>query len=390
MQKSISQNSFVFPYVFTNYFTVELLQGFVFGAVIILAVWFSADEFKGIIRLIPALGMSIGQCSMMLILALPRICAENLPIAIFVGVFLIFRRWRNDNEFLVLRICGISVFRIITIPIFIGMVATFIHFVLIEYIEPIAVSQFQNQLNVAVWRSQTPSGMIKNTTFESRKNKYSKDVFILVRDKLNKLENAYVLKFDKDTIRILVADTVSTHPNSWQFENGHLYDFTDKESKFRLHSFESLKHPSSNDYESLYRPVSEQIRYMNIKQLIAGLQNHEIVSKHNRYWYYLNRKLALPLACILFVLAVFPVTVTGTVRTKFYVEGLYVAFAITGFYVLQSLSVALSDRAVVNPGFAAWLPDIFLSAFVLGAAWIVSRAVSLVNKQFGICAVLST
>lgn len=374
----------MFPRIFARYFTLEMFQGLVFGTAIVFAVWFSTDEFQRLLGLMTVLGITAYKCFILVMLGIPRICVDNLPIAIFVGGFLVLRRMRDDNEILALKVSGIPLYKIWLFPAFMGLVAAACHFLLMEVIEPVAVKQFRHQLTLAVYKSKTPVGMVRSSVVQQKQSDGSENIFLLAKDPKGNLKEAFVLSFQKHhRVRVITSHSVDVSEGAWTFKNGHVYDFSPRKTGYQTLAFSTMKIPNEAKLEVLFEPTEDQPRYMTLPRLWNGLKVAEAKAKitdmknYILLQYHLHRKFAEPLACLLFIIAVIPVTSYHGRKATFYGDSVYVAILVIGYYVIRSSAEVAGNQQLISVALSAWIPDLYIAAVFVGATLMLNRGFSL-------------
>lgn len=372
----------MFPRIFARYFTLEMFQGLVFGTAIVFAVWFSTDEFQSLLGLMTVLGITAYKCFILVLLGIPRITVDNLPIAIFVGGFLVLRRMRDDNEILALKVSGIPIYKIWLFPAFMGVCAAACHFFLMEVIEPIAVKQFRHQLTLAVYKSKTPVGMMRSSVVQQKQADGSENIFLLAKDPQGNLKEAFVLSFQKrHRVRVIASNSVEVSEGAWTFKNGHVYDFSPRTTGYQTLAFSTMKIPNEAKLEVLFEPTDKQPRYMTLSSLwnsvnvakgkITDMKNYVLCQ------YHLHRKFAEPLACLLFIIAVIPVTSYHGRKATFYGDSVYVAILVIGYYVIRSSAEVAGMQAAIPVWLSAWLCDIYIVVVFTAATLMLNKGFSL-------------
>lgn len=372
----------MFPRIFARYFTLEMFQGLVFGTAIVFAVWFSTDEFQELLGLMTVLGITAYKCFILVMLGIPRITVDNLPIAIFVGGFLVLRRMRDDNEILALKVSGIPLYKIWLFPALMGVVAAGCHFFLMEVIEPIAVKQFRHQLTLAVYKSKTPVGMMRSSVVQQKQSDGSENIFLLAKDPKGNLKEAFVLSFQKHhRVRVITSHSVNVSEGAWTFKNGHIYDFSPRKTGYQTLAFSTMKIPNEAKLEVLFEPTDDQPRYMTLARLwnSVNVAQAKVTDMKNFILcqYHLHRKFAEPLACLLFIIAVIPVTSYHGRKATFYGDSVYAAILVIGYYVIRSSAEVAGHQQIISVALSAWIPDLYIAVVFVAATLLLNKGFSL-------------
>lgn len=359
-----------------------MFQGLVFGTAIVFAVWFSTNEFQELLGLMTVLGITAYKCFILVLLGIPRICVDNLPIAIFVGGFLVLRRMRDDHEILALKVSGIPLYKIWAFPALMGVMAALVHFFLMEVIEPIAVKQFRHQLTLAVYKSKTPVGMTRSSVVQQKQADGSENIFLLAKDANGNLKEAFVLSFQKrHRVKVITSHSVEVSEGAWTFKNGHIYDFSPRKTGYQTLAFSTMKIPNEAKLEVLFENTDEQPRYMTLAKLWDGVNGVKgkitDMTKHILLQFHLHRKFAEPLACLLFIIAVIPVTSYHGRKATFYGDSVYAAILVIGYYVIRSSAEVAGMQSIIPIWLSAWIPDFYIVAVFLAATLMLNKGFSL-------------
>ncbi|MBI5806375.1 LptF/LptG family permease [candidate division TA06 bacterium] len=328
-------------------------------------------------------------------LSLPSILALTVPMAVLVAVLMTFGRISGDNELTALKSAGLPLSRLLVAPVLAGMALTLGLYFFTDRILPEANHSLKNTF-MAI-SSAKPALRLKENTFVSDFTGYN----ILV----GKVD-AGSSRLHKVTIyesipngypRTIIADegqlTMMTRQNVLRLElwRGQIHEADVKDPRtyhkmdFNTHVINLPLDPATvqtvqaqrGDREMTSRMMQGQIT--QIEQTIAPVRTqladsarlsawqkeqfkqdiHNKTSDIRRYQVEIQKKLAIPFACLVFVLLGVPL---GSMTRKGSM-GASIGMAL-GFFVLYYLALVggeeLADRQIVSPWLAMWVANIAL------------------------------
>ena len=328
-------------------------------------------------------------------LSLPSILALTVPMAVLVAVLMTFGRISGDNELTALKSAGLPLARLLLAPVLAGMILTIGLYFFSDRILPEANHSLKSTF-MAI-SSTKPALRLKENTFVSDFTGYN----ILVgkvdagNSRLHKVTiyesvpNGYP--------RTIIADegqlTMMTQQNVLRLElwRGQIHEADAKDPRtyhkmdFNTHVINLPLDPATvqtvqtqrGDREMTSKMMQGQI--VQIEQTIAPVRTqladsarlsvwqkeqfkqdiHNKTSDIRRYQVEIQKKLAIPFACLVFVLLGVPL---GSL-TRRGSMGASIGMAL-GFFVLYYLALVggeeLADRQIVSPWLAMWTANITL------------------------------
>ena len=328
-------------------------------------------------------------------LSLPSILALTVPMAVLVAVLMTFGRISGDNELTALKSAGLPLARLLLAPVLAGMILTIGLYFFSDRILPEANHSLKSTF-MAISTTK-PALRLKENTFVSDFTGYN----ILVgkvdagNSRLHKVTiyesvpNGYP--------RTIIADegqlTMMTQQNVLRLElwRGQIHEADAKDPRtyhkmdFNTHVINLPLDPATvqtvqtqrGDREMTSKMMQGQI--VQIEQTIAPVRTqladsarlsvwqkeqfkqdiHNKTSDIRRYQVEIQKKLAIPFACLVFVLLGVPL---GSL-TRRGSMGASIGMAL-GFFVLYYLALVggeeLADRQIVSPWLAMWTANITL------------------------------
>ncbi|MDI6739607.1 MAG: LptF/LptG family permease [Candidatus Edwardsbacteria bacterium] len=330
-------------------------------------------------------------------LSLPYILAMTVPMAVLVAVLMAFGRLAQDNELTALKSSGLPLFRLMLAPLAAGAVMTAAVF----FFSDLALPEANHTLkNLLMDINQTkPALNLKENIFNSDFPGYN----IMIRKvdaRDSRLKDIIIYEQAQDAApRIILAESgrMAVIPGSGllrlELSNGEIHE-ADPRDPTRYHRMSFRAHAinlpydagqvdqirtSRGDREMTSRMMRASIA--DIRAVIGGLQGQlrdssklqpwqrddlkqEIFNRTGdirRYQVEIQKKLAIPVACLVFVLLGIPLaalTRRGGMGTSF---GLSLGF-FTLYYLCLVGGEELADRQLLSPVMAMWMANIILGA----------------------------
>jgi lipopolysaccharide export system permease protein len=330
-------------------------------------------------------------------LSLPSILSLTVPMAVLVAVLMTFGRISGDNELTALKSAGLPLARLLVAPALAGIILTAGLYFFTDRILPEANHNLKSTF-MAI-SSTKPALRLKDNTFVSDFPGYN----ILVQK-----VDAWDSRLHKVTIyenvpncypRIIIADegqlTMMAKQNVLRLElwRGQIHEADAKDPRvyhmmdFETHVINLPLDPATVQTVQAQRGDREMTSQMmrgqifRIAQAIAPVKTqladsaalsawqkeqlkldiHNKTSDIRRYQVEIQKKLAIPFACLVFVFLGVPL---GAL-TRRGSMGASIGMAL-GFFVLYYLALVggeeLADRQIMSPWLAMWAANIALGA----------------------------
>lgn len=328
-------------------------------------------------------------------LSLPSILALTVPMAVLVAVLMTFGRISGDNELTALKSSGLPLVRLLAAPALAGLLLTGGLYFFSDRILPEANHSLKNTfMDISATK---PALRIKENTFVSDFPGYN----ILVKKVdggSSRLHQITIYEAVPNGYpRTIIADegqlTMVSKQNVLRLElwRGQIHEADASDSKiyhkmdFETHIINLPLDPATirtvqsqrGDREMTSRMMQGQIA--QIEQTIAPLKTqladsarmsawqkeqlrqdiHNKTSDIRRYQVEIQKKLAIPFACLVFVLLGIPLgslTRRGSMGTS-------IGMAL-GFFVLYYLALVggeeLADRQIMSPWLAMWMANLVM------------------------------
>ncbi len=296
--------------------------------------------------------------------ATPQFIYYVLPIATLVATLVTIGLLTKTSELVVMKACGISLYRVAAPVLIFGAVWSVCLFGLEE-----TVMARSNQRAEAI-RHEIRSGTPKMLDILNRKWLVGRDgriynyaFFDRQRAELNGVS---VYELDDTTWRLMrrTFSTQAAFQDGWEARDGWVRQFGPPPSEgFETFDAEAVDFEPP-DYFASERPDAELMTYDQLEGYIDSLQasGFNVVP----YLVELHRKLSFPVVTIVMTLIAVPFAVTTGSRGAMYGVGLGLTLAIS-YWIILSVFAAIGSAGLLSPLLAAWAPNIGFSA---GAAYL--------------------
>ncbi len=353
------------------------------------------DRLFELINMIIQKKVPVLTVSKVFFLSLPYMLTMTIPMAVLVAVIMNYGRLSQDNELTALKSSGVPFIRLLAAPLLAGIILTVGLFFFNDRLMPETNHRVKNLLMDI---SETkPTLQLKENIFITDFTGYN----ILIRridPKTSELGNVTIYEQkDNSQPRTILASKghllVSPQAASLKLElsDGEIHQM-DPEDKTRYHRMSFKKHiiylpmdPQIQHQVRTYRSDREMSSGM-MRQAIAAIRNelrplqaqladssrlppprfsqlssevHNRISEIRRYQVEIQKKMAIPAACLVFILIGAPL---GVITRK---GNLGVSFGLSlGFFILYYVALIggeeLADRQILSPVLAMWAANIVL------------------------------
>lgn len=332
----------------------ELLTAFVLS-LLFLNFTLMMEELLKISRLLPGIGVSVADMSLIVLYLQPHVLTFTIPMAMLLSVLLTYGRMNADNEMIILRGSGIS-FRAISVPVaYLGMICFIISLSMSFYISPKGNNLLKEKVSEIL--TQRAPMTIKEGIF----NTAFKDIVIMVKEKPapDRFSGIFILdKRDKDEQKIITARHGKIIPGKeslgFLLTDGHIY--ITKEKAFTEIGFGEYNFRLSPSAEARTQRDSELTPF----ELLRA--SREFPDKKTDLLLEFHRRLSMPAICLILVMLGPSLSLMAGKSGR--LGGLTVGLAVFAVYytlLLYGESLSRSDKLPLFAG--AWLAFAMLGMF---------------------------
>lgn len=347
-------------YILKELFYTFLLSIFIFTIVLIL------NKVLQLTELVINKGVPLLAVLKLLLFLFPSLLIIIIPISILVASITTFSRLSTDNEIIVLKTAGISLYRLLS-PIIILSVAAFFFTIFLTFKAlPWATQSFKNFMFQIVQSKATLE--IKERVF----NDYFDGLVLYVNEVPTSSE---IMKgiFIADTRRSDSPQTIIakegiflTDPKSLKvllkLKDGSIHQLEKKRASYQLTRFSTYT-LSLDIYKTLTakreeKKTPKEMTISDIRQKIRSLKKGG--KEYNRTLIEFYKKFSFPFACLILGFVGAPLGVVNRRSGRsggFAISGIVVFF----YYIMLTIGEGLGDEGKISPFIAMWLPNFILT-----------------------------
>jgi lipopolysaccharide export LptBFGC system permease protein LptF len=375
-----------------NYLWREMLDSFLLAAVVFSFIAFFSSTLLQFIQDAYSLGLPGPQLLQMIGLQLPKTVALVLPPSCFLAALWVFNHLSHTQQLTALRSTGVSLTRLLRVPLILGVLAAGLGYFLTDYVVPACNQETEQLKREAIAAGNLPArgrGVLMQTALQEDG---TPSMFVyLGRVEGKQLWDASILDLSNPgLLQVVQARRGQWQPAQWAFEEANAYTVSHKTSlmvfnhlqRFNIQQPLAGKLTAPGEDDDTTGSSSSALRsgelpfatlYQRIQARVAAGQR---VAKST----YLNmwEKITLPLSSLFIVLTAVPLGLTPprAASNRGFVFALAVLF---GYYLVRSLCIALGQSGVLESAgvlgrpeamaLAAWLPLLLLALLGLGLVY---------------------
>lgn len=339
------------------------------------------------------------------LLSLPYMLTMTIPMAVLVAVIMGFGRLAQDNELTALKSSGIPLARLVAAPLLAGLALSIGLYIFNDRLLPETNHRVKNLLmdisetkpvlqlkenifindfpdyNILIRRIDPKTSQLGNITIYEQKRNSQPRTILASRGRLSMMPQASSLKLellDGEIHQLDPEDNSRYHRIS--FRKHTIYLPLDPHAQHQVRTHRSDREMTSAMMRQAVNAVQEELKPLHLQltdsaklppprlsQLKAEIYNR--TSEMRRYQVEIHKKMAIPAACLVFVLLGVPL---GVITRR---GNMGVSFGLSlGFFVLYYMALIggeqLADRQILAPALSMWAANVVLgSCGLLLLAW---------------------
>jgi LPS export ABC transporter permease LptG/LPS export ABC transporter permease LptF len=310
---------------------------------------------------------------------LPQALALTIPMALLLAILIGLGRFSADREWVALQACGVSLYRLLW-PIGVLAVAAWAATSYILIVSKPSANQTYREFEYRILAERAEGEVKPRVFFDDFPNfvLYVRDVppdgsgwrDVFVADSR---QNTQPVVHLAKRGRILLDREKRTVAVILEHGSSHAVA-TDTPDKYQVRAFDQLV--MTLDPESVFprngpAKGESEMSIAELKLLIDELRRQRMPI-HNQVME-IQKKFSIPVACLVFGALGLALGASSRRDGKLasFVLGIAVIFV---YYVIMWTGMSMAKGAVVSPGVAPWLPNIFLGAAGMALVWWRARA----------------
>jgi LPS export ABC transporter permease LptG/LPS export ABC transporter permease LptF len=308
--------------------------------------------------------------------ATPQFIYFVLPLSALIATLVTIGLLTKNSELVVMKACGISLYRAALPLLFFAALASGALFVLEENVLPAANRRAEGINHQIRFGAPRTVNVVERNWIAGKDGEiYHYVYFDPRRQTLNRLS---IYEFSPGTWRLVRRTFVNEaafdpHARTWHARDGWVREFSPLDaasdqpvvvpSAYRPFASRELR-LEGPEYFATEQPDAERMTYSQLKQYVGELQ----ASGFNAgpYLVALHRKLAFPFVALVMTLIAVPFAVTTGRRGALYGVGLGIVLAMV-YWITANIFAAIGSGGLIAPTLAAWAPNLMFGA---GAAYL--------------------
>jgi lipopolysaccharide export system permease protein len=339
--------------ILDRYISQQIIRYFGATFALVTAIYMIADFFEKVDNLIES-GLSFPKAALYFLSRIPL--EQLIPASTLLSVMVVFGLMNKHNEIIALKAGGISIYRLLKAPLFLGVLFSLVLLMLSEVLLPIVRSSANR-----IWLEEVEKAQVvaqrQNIWLKGQHAIYHIQFFDPVRMRAFDVSLYY---FDDDfrMMRRIDAGQGDYLNEKWVFHDVMEQVRNTEDGSFTVQHHDQLAIPLNFEPMDLKRVVknSDEMNLMELADYIQTAESDGYDATSFRVdW---HAKVAYPLVCV--ILSIIAVSIAGRGRRGenfaiMVVTGIGLAFC---FWVLNGFSLSLGYADMLPPLVAAWLPNV--------------------------------
>ena len=357
--------------ILSFYIIREISSLFLLGIVIFTLVLIMG-RLISLTELVVTRGVPLADVSRMILYLIPSFLIYTIPMAFLLAVLLTFGRLSADNEIVVIKASGISLFQVMPPVVFCALVAAVLAF---------GVSTFGAPWGNSAFRALSLQVLTQNITSTIREKTFWDDIPGVVMytdhyDEKSKLLKGVVIHDGRNqslpmTIFAregVISGTAESAAVQLLLQKGSIHMAGD-DGLYRLVDFGEYSMTVGEKGHNT--PQSRNESDMTVLELEGQMNNPGMSEKVRlKYRTEFHSRFTFPCASLVFAILAVPLGIQNRRSGKS--GGFAVSIAIIlSYYVIMSVARTLPEKGILPSSIALWLPNLF---FFVAGLYLLQRA----------------
>lgn len=329
------------------------------------------------------------------LLSLPAILTMTVPMAVLVAVIMNYGRLAQDNELTAIKSSGVPFIRLVISPFLAGIILTIgLYFFndrllpetnhlaknlvmdisetkpTLQLKENIFITDFPDY-NLLIRRIDPKTSALSNITIYEQKRNEQPRTIMASKGQLIVAPQAQAFRLELQNGEIHQLDPNDKNRyHRISFKKHIIYLPMDPQIQYKVRTYRSDREMSSKmmqdvvaairkELSPLQQQINDSTNLSEIRSNQLSTEIHNKISEIKRYQVEIQKKIAIPFACLVFILLGAPL---GIITRR---GNLGVSFGLSlGFFVLYYIALTggeqLADRQILSPVLAMWAANIVL------------------------------
>ncbi len=360
----------------------EILVPFALAFVVMTLLTLVGDMLQELAQRFTNRGLELGDLVKMILYVIPTLMIYTIPVALLFATLAAFAQLSQDCEVIAMKAAGIPIRKIFAPAILIGVAASTLLLALCVEVSPWARRELKIFVINAVLAK--PTLMLREQAWTPEVD--SMRIFVgEVNDSDMTLKDVNVVVSKKDEpSRTIVAESGEISVDSetkkifLELNQGSIHEYdSERPDEYSTVMFSSLVIPVSIGSIDRYIRYSERYekldgirkKELSLRELTSKISNPATKTQERRALIgQIGKRTALAFMPLTFVLIGAPLGIIPYKTRRFY--GLAMCMLLlAAYYALLMLGEGLSDKGLIHPLLAMWIPNLLLG--VAGVAFII-------------------
>lgn len=296
----------------------------------------------------------------------PHLLMLLIPISALIATMVTFGTLEKSNQIVALKSCGVSIYRLVTPVIVVGLLVSGFIFVMQEQILPYANQRQDNLRNIIKGSPVQTSQPGRHWIFGEDGSLYNYSFFSSKQNLFAEI-SAFQLNIGSDGIKEYVYANRAVwdrDSQSWRLRDGWVRDF--KSGVFQSFEEERFRFPEKPSYFDEEVRESSKMTYLELKSYVEDLQTGGFEVDYLKTE--LFKKVSFPLVSVVMVFLGLPFALTIGRKGALYGIAIGIILGIVYWGAFGIFDV-LGSNGLLAPELAAWGPNV---VFGTGAAFLIS------------------
>ncbi|HSA06306.1 MAG TPA: LptF/LptG family permease [Candidatus Gastranaerophilales bacterium] len=347
-----------------KYILSQVLISTIFGVLLFIILWISPEILFKIIKKFINGDISLELAIRLFFLEIPEILPKAIPVGMMLGGLFVFDRLSKDSELTIMRMSGVSIFRL-TLPIvFLSIIGMWISFLIYANLIPYSTSEIK---------------FLKKDSFQShfvyidkKKNESPKQILIVGGYNGTNLYDIKLLQFsdrvqaDTPLMRnIITAQYTQIKDDHWELFNGIKYEIAPDGVYKKIEKFEKIDifdRETTKTAEQLLIYSTKRPREMTNKELKDYITLLEKLDMPEEYRFSLSKfyqRYSHSFGCLLLSFCGVLLGINRP-REKRLIGFTLAAVLIFSYYIFIPFLDMLAQMGTLTPVIAAWFPNLII------------------------------
>jgi lipopolysaccharide export system permease protein len=352
------------PKMLYSYIAKEITIPFLFGVLAFSTITAGGALIPGLINDANQYNLAFGKIIALFFLRLPKVISYTFSMSALLAALLSFSRLSSENEITAFRAGGISLYKLMIVPLIFGLTVSIVTIFFNEAVVPKASFLEENTIIQLKDVSKNRPDVKKNINIPKYEDGYLKRLVYAHTMEGSVMKEVSVSEYDNGRLaRIIFSNEAEWQEGTgWEFRDGTMHQFAGNRRKAYVIDFD--KEIINMDVQP--RDVSDRSKdpdQIDVWELAEHIQRQtsygaDVTELHVKW----HQKIAIPFSCFIFVLLGAPLGIKPQRSSSSVGLGLSI-IVLFFYYILLSIGMWFGLMGILPAVLAAWLPNILIGAY---------------------------